>query len=263
MLAQFQSKYPTGSLTSELVQIYHGKYIVRSSVQVDGVTRATGMAAAETLEEAEDRARNRALMVLGITSDSPASVTLSPPSVKATPSFDEVSSSAPPIQATAITSNVNLPKSGQPAGVSQYNLGRNPQEQLTVTVNQEPPLTNPESDWGMISDYESENYPLPEMTTSNVKQFPQRSYDSNPPEEVKTPTTKKKKKNEAVVDQSDDIAKIGVEMERLSWTTEQGRDYLIQTYNKRSRHLLSPEELRDFLKYLESQPTPIDPVAGF
>ncbi len=68
MLAQFQSLYPQGSLISELVQIYHGKYIVRASVQIEGVTRATGMAAAETLEEAEDRARTRALMVLGIKS---------------------------------------------------------------------------------------------------------------------------------------------------------------------------------------------------
>ncbi len=73
MLAQFQSLYPQGSLISELVQIYHGSYIVRASVQIEGVTRATGMAAAETLEEAEDRARTRALMILGITGTSQAS----------------------------------------------------------------------------------------------------------------------------------------------------------------------------------------------
>lgn len=69
MLAQLQILYPTASLISELVQIDHGKYkyIVRASVQIEGITRATGMAAASTVEEAEDQARSRALMVLGIT----------------------------------------------------------------------------------------------------------------------------------------------------------------------------------------------------
>lgn len=64
MLDQFQVRYPTGSLISELLTIYEGKFVVRVSAQVDGVTRATGMAAAETLELAEDRARSRALAVL-------------------------------------------------------------------------------------------------------------------------------------------------------------------------------------------------------
>ena len=81
-------------------------------------------------------------------------------------------------------------------------------------------------------------------------------------DEARCVTGKKKKKSEPV-DQSDDIAKIGVEMQRLGWTTEQGRDYLIKAYGKRSRHLLTDEELHDFLRYLESQPTPPDPLAGF
>jgi hypothetical protein len=66
MLAQFQKSYPTGSIISELMQIFQGKYIVRVSIQVEGVTRATAMSAADTIETAEDQARHRALMVLGI-----------------------------------------------------------------------------------------------------------------------------------------------------------------------------------------------------
>ncbi|MEL6502792.1 MAG: hypothetical protein AAFQ23_15625, partial [Cyanobacteria bacterium J06623_1] len=59
------------------------------------------------------------------------------------------------------------------------------------------------------------------------------------------------------------------EMERLGWTPQQGREYLIQTYNKRGRTLLTEEELLDFLQHLESIPTPqaelseADPLAGF
>lgn len=49
------------SLVSELLTIYQGKYVVRVAVQVDGIVRATGMATAETLEAAEDKARERAI----------------------------------------------------------------------------------------------------------------------------------------------------------------------------------------------------------
>lgn len=66
MLAQFQARYPQSSLISDLLTIYQGKFVVRVSAQVEGVTRATGMAAAETLELAEDKARERALAVLAI-----------------------------------------------------------------------------------------------------------------------------------------------------------------------------------------------------
>ena len=48
--------------------------------------------------------------------------------------------------------------------------------------------------------------------------------------------------------------RISAEMARVSWTKEQGRDYLIEKYNKRSRQLLSDAELLDFLHYLEQQP---------
>lgn len=54
MFAQFQASYPTGGLISELLTIYQGKFVVRVLVQVEGITRATGIAAAETPELAED-----------------------------------------------------------------------------------------------------------------------------------------------------------------------------------------------------------------
>ncbi len=64
MFARLLTLYPTGCLISDLLQIYQGKFVVRVQVQVDGVTRATGMACADHLELAEDRARSRALMIL-------------------------------------------------------------------------------------------------------------------------------------------------------------------------------------------------------
>lgn len=64
MLIQFRHLYPDGSLISKLVTIDHGNYIVKVSVKVAGTTLATGLAAAQTVEMAEDRARERALATL-------------------------------------------------------------------------------------------------------------------------------------------------------------------------------------------------------
>ncbi|MEJ6484422.1 hypothetical protein N0Y54_24425 [Nostoc punctiforme UO1] len=52
------------------------------------------------------------------------------------------------------------------------------------------------------------------------------------------------------------IAKINVEIERLCWTRQQGREHLKKTYRKQSRTLLTEVELLDFLQYLASLPTP-------
>ncbi|MFQ4142575.1 hypothetical protein [Chlorogloeopsis sp. ULAP02] len=309
MLAEFQSLYPTGSLVSELLQIYHGKYIVRASVQIDGVTRATGMAAAETVELAEDQARNRALMVLGVTSKSQPSATIpSEPREKlepklALPTIDEFHRESTPTPTTKYVSQTETiaPVTEHPVSVGEIEVYNNQgfEQGFTVTSQQEPQLEIPletgaiaSSGYGRgrkIEDFstvseadadvaqqesaipartiapskELEEQQFPEMTSSNVTPFPQRSY-SNPKENADTqPATTKKKKKSEPVDQSDDIAKIGVEMQRLGWTIEQGKDYLKKTYGKVSRHLLDPEELRHFLKYLESQPTPLDPLAGF
>lgn len=52
------------------------------------------------------------------------------------------------------------------------------------------------------------------------------------------------------------LGRSDAELRRLGWTTEQGKCYLLQTYNKRSRQLLYDQEMREFLTYLEALPTP-------
>ncbi|MBP5975526.1 hypothetical protein HW132_23015 [Brasilonema sp. CT11] len=268
MLAQFQSKYPQGSLISELVQIYHGKYIVRASVQIDGVTRATGMAAAETVEEAEDQARNRALVVLGM-SHSPDWVVISPEPVKQvqpTLTTTKLNESAYPAAVKTFPQTQTTPTPPVISSVVSKNDIKNEKiiERFPTTDNQETQLLEtPFQNLEMMFGNQAENDMMPETSASNVTPFPSRSYSTSTEDVPTQTTTGKKKKKSEPVDQSDDIAKIGVEMQRLGWTTEQGRDYLIKAYGKRSRHLLTDEELHDFLRYLESQPTPPDPLAGF
>ncbi|MEH2275479.1 MAG: hypothetical protein V7K40_12000 [Nostoc sp.] len=295
MLAQFQSLYPKGSLISELVQIFQGKYIVRASVQIEGVTRATGMAAAETVEAAEDQARTRALIVLGITNAPPESVAftsnpISPaqlnPSLNtkgglneaaaysSTKGEDFVSSqwsvvsdkeiSIPPSRVRNIKPEV-VTSSNEQYGYSDadplsndtysQDLGQN----FPVTANRElefdPPVENLEINF----DNQVENQTFPAISANNVTPFTPRSY--SPQEDVPTPSvTGKRKKKAEPVDLSDVIAKTDVELQRLGWTPEQGREHLIETYGKRGRTLLTEEELHGFLKYLQSQP---DPLAGF
>jgi hypothetical protein len=57
------------------------------------------------------------------------------------------------------------------------------------------------------------------------------------------------------MDLSDEIAQTSVEMKRLGWNESQGRTHLQRTYGKRSRQQLTPEELLDFLHYLQDQPS--------
>lgn len=132
-------------------------------------------------------------------------------------------------------------------------------QSFSVTSYQEPEFDTPIEDLAMISATELENPTLLEISPSNVTPFTPRN--NNPQENVSTatPTSKRRKKSEPV-DLSDVIAKTDVELQRLGWTPEQGREHLIQTYGKRGRTLLTEEELHGFLKYLESQP---DPLAGF
>lgn len=42
------------------------------------------------------------------------------------------------------------------------------------------------------------------------------------------------------------------EMQRVNWTIEQGRKYLIEHFHKQSRSQLIPKELEEFLTYLQA-----------
>ncbi|MEA5502556.1 hypothetical protein VB735_05410 [Halotia wernerae UHCC 0503] len=287
MLAQFQRLYPNGNLTSELVEIFQGKYIVRASVQIDGETRATGMAAAETVEVAEDQARTRALMVLGITDSPSAPIVFSPkpisqrqlnPDLNTTAGLNEstpasaINESFSGSQWSTDSQEISIPPASeqdiQPEVVKSdtlkasknniYNQDLN--QNFPVTNNQESELETPGENLEMTSDNQPETPLFAEISSpSNVTPFTPRSSNQQENVSALSGVGKKKKKNEPV-NLSDVIAKTDVQIERLSWTKEQGREYLKKTYGKLGRSLLSEEELLDFLRYLESQP---DPLAGF
>jgi hypothetical protein len=237
-LAQFQNLYPNGSIISELIEIFQGKYIVRVSIQLEGITRATGMAGAETVEAAEDQARDRAFTVLGIKNlpaeaTKSASPSVTPPSIK--PTLQELKP-LPPVNHT------NTPTYTPPFLEEQIDTQITQPEIFPHQEPEYPPLTE-----------------VPPVPPSNVTPFTPRSYTAYEDASVQSTIGKNKRRNEPV-NLSDVIAQTDVEIERLGWTPEQGKDYLVKTYSKRGRSLLSEEELRNFLTYLKSQP---DPIAGF
>ncbi len=244
MLSQFQARYPTGSLISELLQIYQGKFVVRVAATVEGVTRATGMAAAETLELAEDRARSRALAVLGI-KQSPSTQEADAGKMF----FPEDSKASDPPQPT--TSEIQL----QPASTVSSPL-------KVMQANQDIPLT---TTGGSFNDL-FENLGIMSGTQKESSEEPKGAWGSG---EMDMGTEGSLRQNATPgeigleasepVDLSDAIARTGVELERLGWSNRQGREYLERTYNKRSRQHLTDQEMLEFLAYLESQPSPTEP----
>lgn len=66
LLARFRAMYPAASLIADLLMVQNGRYVVRASVVMGGLTLATGLAESASIEEAEDRARGRSLQALGL-----------------------------------------------------------------------------------------------------------------------------------------------------------------------------------------------------
>ena len=276
LLTQFRTRYPHGSLISELITIDRGQYIVRVTLQVEGIILATGLAAADGVETAEDRARERALLALGVdntanlpdstvtAADRPERVIDRPVPQKTTTPKQLVTTAneankvksfpvnTPPIASTAspvetIDSGINnyLVESSHPpqkidttdfdTSSPDLSLSAVPaaNPELVESKSVPPSLDAPSLGDGVLSTQEISPEPLepPRPEVPSTQTLETVEFDFN---EIKNRTD--------------------VEIKRLGWTKDQGRDFLLQTYGKRSRLHLTDRELMDFLYYLESQP---------
>ncbi|WP_017306537.1 hypothetical protein [Spirulina subsalsa] len=241
LVAEFRNHYPQGGLISELVQFKQGKYIVRALVQVEGVTLATGHAAADTVEAAEDQARERALALL-LSYEKASSPTPAPVSYGARHPEQNGEGQATP---------TSPPKSAPIAPSEPPREPNLPQVESSPVTTVSPvlePLPEPDS--------ESVLPPVEAIEETPVEITPSPAVEPTPPVETPPPppSTPSVNLSESPMDFSDVIAQTNIELKRLGWTNEQGRDYLLQTYGKRSRQLLSDHELVEFLDYLRSQP---------
>lgn len=254
LFAQLRKHYPAGALVSELVQIHDGQFVVRVLVQVGTATLATAMAAADRVEEAEDRARVRAMAVLGI---SPTVATASPlmsPTfevqaqslMKEAPKEQDIPDSLPSVE-SAIESTT--PEFEEPPEVAEpaKKSSRKKKEKEEISAD---------SDLLSFSEFDSfEAVPEPvESVYSSEAQY------SEEPLQAEADADESMKEilpdlSSEPIDLSDAIAQIGTEIERIGWTKKQGSTYLQQTYSKKTRAELTEDELLEFLHYLKALPS--------
>ncbi|QGZ91110.1 hypothetical protein [Microcystis aeruginosa] len=255
MLQKLRQRYPQVALISELVQIDHGKYIVKAIVEIEGKTVVTGLAAADTVEIAEDRARERALLLLEAesTPDLQLVEKISPNNISLPEDLPKPVASAKKSTKTAKVTEIPRPEAKIEPELPQVKdippakiEPELPQVKDIPPAKIEPelpqvkdiPLPEPEP---LLLEMETDNYSLlselPEEASLTEEETPAPAPVVVIPEEIDYSVLK---------------TKIDVEMKRLAWTTEKGREYLISTYGKKSRLLLTNEELLEFYNYLSS-----------
>jgi hypothetical protein len=235
LLTQFRQRYPKGSLTSDLLTLHDGLFVVRVCAGVEGLTLACGLGANPKLETAEDIATGRALERLGL-----AGV--------------ETLESIPP-----------LPK--LPVPVPKLTVVPPVVGAIAAPTPQAPGPDR--EDWVPLEDLPLEEPPPEDGPEDNPSGWPALATPPGAP----TPGTPAPEPPGALaddllalgtgpgtpIDLSDIIAQTDVELQRLGWTVHQGREFLEKTYGKRSRHDLTDDELLEFLLFLETQSSPSSP----
>ncbi|MEG4589146.1 hypothetical protein QUA54_28600 [Microcoleus sp. MOSTC5] len=288
MFAEFRALYPAGQLICELLTVHHGKFVVRCLVQVDGKTLATAMSAAESVEDAEDRARLRSFAVLGfgdpasaIASVSPAPVAPVAP-VAAVPvpvpptSVPVAAVPVPPPAAVPVPPPAAVPVPVPPALAPLPVLEMPVVDKVSIPhksnfvnteakLNEEPIAPVPEPLPPTVDRAEATGF-VPKQLDSDA--WLSSSY-GEPIAELDVPTASPSEllqsaaevrelqpiavgiPSDAIEDNSDTIAQIDAILKRLQWKKKQESDCLEQNYGKSSQRELSSEQLVDFLEYLE------------
>ena len=269
MFTQFRAIYPTGQLTCELLTVHHGKFVVRCLVQVDGKTLATGMSAAESIEEAEDRARLRAIAVLELDAAQPAIAPVSPSPVAVVPVATPVAvvpvpvpvpAPVVPVPVAPVAPVLELPLTTDNFALSHQSSFVNTQSPLIEEPIAPAPIPEPlppmvdravaESRQEFDSDaWLSSNYGAPieePSSTASQTEFLQGAAEVRELEPISVGIP-----SDAIEDSSETIAHIEAILKRLKWTKKQETDCLQHNYGKLSQGLLTAGELLDFLDYLQ------------
>ncbi len=267
LLSQFRQRYPQGSLTSNLLTIHDGLYVVRVCAGVDGITLASALGANTTLEAAEDIATTRALERLGISVAPPTSLIPPPglPPIGLQPDSPDARPPAVPVLQPALFKVKVGPTAELPIGVSpEHQSFPNLLPTLPEPANLPLPLAQPEP--ADTPKAPALNLPPTALASPPLPKAAPLPPDSLLPKEPLADSVDEPDEFMDLgsgpamsVDLSDIIAQTDVELQRLGWGVNQGREFLEKTYSKRSRHDLTDDELLEFLLFLETQPTPGSP----
>jgi hypothetical protein len=276
MFNHFRTYYPQGNLISELVKIDRGQYIVRAIATANNTPLATSLAAAATVEQAEDIARERLFALMDIpTADEtsiPPKATLPPHTTPASPppTQPEPVFNPPPTQSEPVFS----PPPTQPEPI----LTPDPDLEVTEDFNFDAAIAQTDVElkrlgWSktqgreyLQKTYGEDKIARKDLTAQELTSFLEYlRQQPNPPETVPpdfpsvspaSETVISPPPSETVVDPNFDfpetMSQINLEKKRLGWTKAQEQDYLLQTYGKRSRQLLMDQELAEYLDHLQS-----------
>ncbi|MEG4113375.1 MULTISPECIES: hypothetical protein [unclassified Microcoleus] len=272
MFAEFRALYPAGQLICELLTVHHGKFVVRCLVQVDGKTLVTAMSAAESVEDAEDRARLRAIAILGFAQPASAIASVaavpSPPAVPSPSAVSPVAAVPPPPPAVLVPvgpTSVPLPVLEMPVVDKSPETHHSNFVKTETKLNEEPIAPVPEPLPPKVDRTEATGF-VPKQLDSDA--WLSSSY-GEPLQELEVPTASQSEllqgaaevrelqpiavgiPSDAIEDNSDTIAEIDAILKRLQWKKKQESDCLEQNYGKSSQRELSSEQLVDFLEYLE------------
>jgi hypothetical protein len=288
LLIQFRTRYPIGSLISEFLTVYDGRFVVRASVQMGGATVATGLAIAPDLEQAEDRAKVRALEALGLGTvpatvpavevELPGAATLPSPSVDAGLSYSPSPISDPttlppylplpaidppdPVPPSIPSSSSLLPLEPAPARIvadlythlAESDDGGNGADLAEEPVDLSKIVTPASQLLGKTPRRKAnvDASPIPEPAAESATES---GSDLEPERAPEPAPASPASPASASIDFSDVLMETDVELRRLGWDSKKGREHLKRTYSKRSRQELSETELYDFLEYLKTQPS--------
>ena len=263
----FRKQYPQGCLVSDLITIQDGQYVVRAAVLSEGKTLATGMAASLEIQLAEDEARARAIALLGISAST----------------ADTAQSEAPKLSIVQPSAVIEPPAELSPASGQSINQNGGVSSAGTSASITDSSITDFSITDSSITDFSITDFSITDSSVTDTLAGPAEieEDDLGPPIEtieesadeesaepvdeglelaaspakVSAATIAMENFDTSVnpVDLSDVIAQTDVELRRLGWTSEQGREYIEKTYGKRSRQQLTDEELMSFLLYLEEQ----------
>jgi hypothetical protein len=214
------------------------------------------MAVAADLELAEDRARSRALELLGIqparlvslpspTVPIPSTFALDVPEATYDQEQSQIQTSTPvpatfsnPLPATAPDTTLAFFGYEAPTPTVEPDLV---QTDPVLPEQDEPPTDEVDADWLAATDALEQESLLSES----------ESIDAEPVTNL-TETGRSLSNPEDLDDLSSLISQTDLEMERIGWTKRQGRNHLKRTYQKDTRSELNTEELLDFLHYLKA-----------
>jgi len=257
MFAQFRHQYPQGSITAEIVEKVDGMHTFRAVVRSGDVVLSTAYATDRNFEQAEERAVAKALARVGLESTydhnyAPllSQVTRETDSMNAISDGNASSLVGRKPQLQAATTLMPEERRHQNSSSSQAYATANTingeilkeiPAPVTARTHRETIAPVAISHHATGDNFYDQSVPIPEPAAPEPS--PLNPPDAHPSSEP--------------LDLSEAITQIDVEMQRLNWSQEDGRDYLIRTFNKKSRQRLTPRELENFLNYLKSLPNPI------